>query len=245
MMKHFQPEMSFDEKVAESYDDLSMRGDEAATIAFLAELGRGETVLELAIGTGRIALPLADQGVHVDGIDFSPAMVDRLRAKPGGEKISVVMGNFADVAVPGQYRLIYIVFNTLFNLLTQEEQVRCFKNTAAHLLKAGHFMVEGDVPSQWVSLPEQQYVHLEGVEVDRVRLDMARFDLVTQVLEETHVVLSSKGIELHPIVTRYAWPAELDLMARLAGLSLKERWGGWNRERFTGNSRNCISVYGW
>ncbi len=103
--------------------------------------------------------------------------------------------------------------------------------------------MEGDTPAQWVHLPDQQYVHLEGVEVDLARLDMAKYDPVTQVLEETHVVLSSAGVELHPIVTRYAWPAELDLMARIAGLRLVERWGGWNREAFTGNSRNCVSVY--
>jgi hypothetical protein len=181
----------------------------------------------------------------VDGIDFSQAMVGKLRTKPGGEKIAVMMGNYADVAVPGQYRLIYIVYNTLYNLLTQDEQVRCFKSVAAHLMKDGHFVVEGDVPWQWTRLPDQQYVRLEGVEVDQARLDLARYDPVTQVLEETHLVISSSGIELHPIVTRYAWPAELDLMARLAGLRLVERWGSWNREKYSGESRNCISVYGW
>ena len=243
-MKKYKPEMSFDESTAKSYDDLAQRGDEAATVAFLAELARGGPALELAIGTGRIAIPLSERGIRVDGIDFSTAMVAKLRAKPGAEKIAVTMGNFADVAVSGSYRLIYVVFNTLFNLLTQDEQVRCFENVAAHLMDDGVFVVEGLVPDELFRLRNNQYVDLEALEVGQVRLDVARHDPVKQLLEETHVVLSSEGIQLNPIVTRYAWPSELDLMARLAGLKLKERWGGWSREPFTGSSKNCISVYG-
>ncbi len=243
-MQNYRPEMSFDEQVAETYDDQALRGDEAATVAFLAGWARGGPALELAIGTGRIALPLAQRGVQVDGIDFSPPMLAKLRAKPGAEAIGITLGNFADVAVPGAYRLIYLVFNTLFNLLTQDEQVRCFENVAAHLTDDGVFVVEGDTPAEWHRLRNYQYVDLEGLEPGEVRLDVARYDPVSQRLEETHVVLSSAGIQLHPIVTRYAWPAELDLMARLAGLKLQERWGGWNREPFTAASRNCISVYG-
>jgi hypothetical protein len=210
----------------------------------LEQLARGGPALELAIGTGRIALPLSDRGIRVDGIDFSSAMVAKLRTKPGAEKIAITMGNFADVAVPNTYRLIYVVFNTLFNLLTQDEQVRCFENVAAHLTDDGLFVVEGQVPYDWYRLRNNQYVDLEKVEVGNVRLDVARHDPVKQLLEETHVVLSSTGVQLNPIVTRYAWPAELDLMARIAGLQLKERWGGWGREPFTGTSRNCVSVYG-
>lgn len=242
-MKKYKPVMSFDEGAADVYDD-DERGDEAATVAFLEELARGGPALELAIGTGRIALPLSGQGIRVDGIDFSSAMVAKLQAKPGADKIGITMGNFADLAVPDTYRLIYVVFNTLFNLLTQEEQVRCFENVAAHLTGDGLFVIEGEVPSEWYRLRNNQYVDLEGVEVDNVRLDVARYDPVKQLLEETHVVLSSTGIRLNPIVTRYAWPSELDLMARIAGLALKERWGGWSREPFTGSSKNCVSVYG-
>lgn len=154
------------------------------------------------------------------------------------------MGNFADVAVPNTYRLIYLVFNTLFNLLTQDEQVRCFENVAAHLTDDGLFVVEGEVPSGWYRLRNNQYVDLEALEVGSVRLDVARYDPVKQLLEETHVVLSHQGVQLNPIVTRYAWPSELDLMARIAGLQLKERWGGWSREPFTDSSGNCVSVYG-
>ena len=185
-MKKYKPVMSFDEDVANSYDDLAIRGDEAATVAFLEQMARGGPALELAIGTGRIALPLSDRGIRVDGIDFSSAMVAKLRTKPGAEKIAITMGNFADVAVPNTYRLIYVVFNTLFNLLTQDEQVHCFENVAAHLTDDGLFVVEGEVPADWYRLRNNQYVDLEKVEVGNVRLDVARHDPVKQLLEETH-----------------------------------------------------------
>lgn len=243
-MKNYRPVMSFNDDTAAIYDDLAVRGDETATVAFLERLALGGPALELAIGTGRIALPLAARGIRVDGIDFSPAMVARLRSKPDSDQITITMGNFADVAVSGSYRLIYVVFNTLFNLLTQEEQVRCFENAAAHLTEDGVFVVEGGVPAEWYGLRGSQYVDLEALEVGSVRLDVARYDPVRQLLEETHVVLTPAGIQLNPIVTRYAWPSELDLMARLAGLRLKERWGGWSQEAFTGDSKNCVSVFG-
>jgi len=243
-MENYRPVMSFDGDVAQGYDELAQRGDEMATVAFLEQWAREGPALELAIGTGRIALPLAARGIRVDGIDFSPAMVAKLRAKPRGAEIVVTLGDFADVAVPGSYRLIYVVFNTLFNLLTQDAQVRCFENVAAHLTDDGVFIVEGGVPAEWYRLRNDQYVDLEAISVGKVRLDVARYDPVKQLLEETHVVLASTGIQLTPIVTRYAWPSELDLMARIAGLRLKERWAGWSREPFTGTSRNCVSVYG-
>jgi SAM-dependent methyltransferase len=243
-MDKYQPVMSFNEDVANVYDDGPQRGDEIATVAFLEQIARGGPALELAIGTGRIALPSAARGIRVDGIDFSPAMVARLRAKPGGAQITVTMGNFADVPVSGHYRLIYVVFNTLFNLLTQDEQVRCFENVAAHLTGDGSFVVEGAVPADLYRLRNDQYVDLEAIAVGNVRFDVARYDPVKQLLEETHVVLSNTGIHLNPIVTRYAWPAELDLMARIAGIHLKERWAGWGREPFTSTSSNCVSVYG-
>ncbi len=243
-MKKYSPGMSFDEAAAERYDELTRRGDEAETVLFLETLARGGPALELAIGTGRIALPLAARGIRVDGIDFSPAMVAKLRAKPGGDQLEVTMGDFADVAVSGSYRLIYIVFNTLFNLLTQDDQVRCFENVAAHLSEDGLFVVEGGVPAEWHRLRNNQYVDLEAIDAGSVQLDVARYDPVTQLLEETHVTLSGAGIQLNPIVTRYAWPAELDLMARIAGLRLKARWAGWRREPFTATSNNCISVFG-
>jgi hypothetical protein len=243
-MEKYKPVMSFGKDVAEVYDDVAQRGDEMATVAFLEQLARGGPALELAIGSGRIALPLAARGIRVDGIDFSSAMVAKLRAKPGGDQIAVTMGDFADVAVPGTYRLIYVVFNTLFNLLTQDEQVRCFENVAAHLTNDGSFVVEALVPAFLYRLRNDQYVDAEAIEIEQVRLDVLRHDAAKQMIEESHVSISHAGVCLNPVVQRYAWPSELDLMARIAGLWLKDRWGGWSREPFTSTSSNCVSVYG-
>ncbi|MGH2599638.1 MAG: class I SAM-dependent DNA methyltransferase [Dehalococcoidia bacterium] len=242
-MKNYQPAMSFGEEVAAMYRDVQ-RGDEVAAVAFLESLAGGGPALELAVGAGRIALPLAAQGIRVDGIDISPAMVAQLRAKPGGDQIVVTIGDFAAVPVPGAYRLIYVVWNTLFNLLTQDDQVRCFENVAAHLTDDGSFVIEAFLPGYLYRLRDHQYVDAEAVEVDEVRLDVARHDPVTQLLEESHVHLTREGVRVYPIVARYAWPSELDLMARIAGLRLKERWAGWNRELYTATSSNLVSVYG-
>jgi SAM-dependent methyltransferase len=241
-MENYEPAMSFDEQTAARYDDVS-RGDEAAAVALLEQLAGGGPALELAIGTGRIALPLSARGIRVDGIDLSPAMVARLRAKPGGDQLSVTIGDLADVPVEGSYRLVYVVFNTLFNLLTQEEQVRCFENVAARLTDDGSFVVEAGVPAWLYRLERNQHVDAEAIGVGEVRLDVARHDPVTQRLEESHVHLTRDGVRLYPIITRYSWPSELDLMARIAGLRLKERWDGWEREPFT-STGNCVSVYG-
>jgi SAM-dependent methyltransferase len=242
-MKGYKPLISFGEDVAEMYRDVQ-RGDESAAVTFLAQLANGGPALELAIGAGRIAVPLAARGIQVDGIDISPAMLDQLRAKPGGDKISVTVGDFADVPVTGVYRLIFVVWNTLFNLLTQEDQVRCFQNVAAHLTADGSFVVETYVPAFLYRLRNDQYVDAEMIEVDEVQLDVLRHDAGTQMLEESHVSLSQAGIRLNPVVQRYAWPSELDLMARIAGLRLKERWGSWNRDPFNANSAIHVSVYG-
>lgn len=243
-MKGYEPIMTFDEKNAEVYDDLAHRGDEAATVAFLEGLAGGGPALELAVGTGRIALPLAARGIRVDGIDFSPPMVSKLRAKPGGDELSVTMGDFADVDVSGTYRLIYIVFNSFFNLLTQDDQVRCFENVASHLADGGSFVVEGGCTLGFLDhLRSGQYVEAESIEVDAVRFDLLRLDPAAQMLYENHVRVSHDGVTFNPVVQRYAWPSELDLMARIAGLRLEARWGGWNRETFTAGSANVISVY--
>jgi SAM-dependent methyltransferase len=242
-MDGFDPMSSFGERSAAVYDD-APRGDEEAAVAFLERHARGGPALELAVGTGRIALPLAARGIRVDGIDQSAAMVARLRAKPGGDAIAVTMGDYADVAVDGTYALVFVVYNTLYNLLTQDDQVRCVANVADHLGDDGVFVVEAAVPSYLYRLPEGQYVDAEAVELGAVTLDVGRYDPVTQVLDESHVVLSPAGIEVFPIVTRYVWPSELDLMARLAGLRLVERWGGWSGEPFTAASPLHVSVYG-
>lgn len=235
--------MSFGEDTAARYDDVP-RGDEQVAVDFLAQLAGDGPALELAIGTGRIALPLAARGIPVHGIDFSPAMVARLRQKPGGDQIPVTIGDFSEVPVPGTFRLIYVVFNTLFNLLTQDEQVRCFQNVAAHLADDGAFVVEAFVPTYLTRLRDDQYVDAEAIGVDEVKLDVGRHDPVAQLLYESHVSLTAQGIRLNPIVTRYAWPSELDLMARIAGLHLEGRWGGWLREPFIAASRLHVSVYG-
>jgi SAM-dependent methyltransferase len=242
-MKGYEPVMSFGDDVAQIYRDIQ-RGDEIAAVAFLEQLAGPGPALELAIGTGRIALPLAARGIRVDGVDISPAMVDQLRAKPGGDQLSVTIGDFADVPVPGTYRLIFVVWNTLFNLLTQEDQVRCFENVAAHLTDDGSFVVEALVPAFLYRLRNNQHVDAEAIEVDEVRLDVLRHDAATQMLEESHVSLSRAGVRLNPVVQRYAWPSELDLMARIAGLRLKGRSGGWDREPFNSSSSWHVSVYG-
>jgi SAM-dependent methyltransferase len=234
--------MSFGEDVAELYRSVQ-RGDEDAAVAFLARLAGAGPVLELAIGTGRIALPLAARGLRVDGVDISPAMIAQLRAQPGGAELSVTVGDFADVPMTGAYRLIYVVWNTLFNLLTQDDQVRCFTNVANHLTDDGSFVVEAYVPAFLYRLRNDQYVEAEAIQVDEVRLDLLRHDMTTQTIEESHVTLSRAGVHLNPVVQRYSWPSELDLMARIAGLRLQERWGGWNREPFSGSSSLHVSVY--
>jgi SAM-dependent methyltransferase len=242
-MRGFDPFQAFGEAVAETYD-AAPRGDETDAVAFLAEAARGGPALELAIGTGRIGLPLAEQGIRVDGVEISPAMVAKLRAKPGGDRLAVTLGDFAEVPVLGSYRLIFVVFNTFFNLLTQDDQVRCFENVAGHLVADGVFVIEAFVPTFLTRLRDNQYVDAEWIEVGEVRLDVGRHDPVTQTLDESHVTLTPGGVRLSPIVCRYAWPSELDLMARLAGLRLHARWGGWRNEPFTAASPLHVSVYG-
>jgi SAM-dependent methyltransferase len=241
-VRDYHPADSFDEESAARYDE-HRRGDEDVAVALLAELAGDGPALELAIGTGRIALPLAARAIRVDGIDISEAMVAQLRAKPGGADLDVVIGDMADVPVDGEYQLVYVVFNSLFNLLIQDDQVRCFENVAAHLRTGGVFVIEAFTPWVLVRMRDDQYVDAERVEPAAVHLDVARHDPVTQTLDENHVRLSPRGVELNPIVTRYAWPSELDLMARIAGLRLRDRWGDWNRRPFAGDSSLHVSVY--
>lgn len=245
-MKDFDPAKSFGRTIAEG-DPHRLRGDEDDTVAFLRELANGGSpgggpALELAIGTGRIARPLAATGVRVEGIDISQPMVDVLRQQPGGADIPVTMGNYRDVPVDGEYRLIYIVYNTIHNLLTQDDQVQCFINVAKHLTADGVFVVEA-IPHRELNLAANQYVHAESVELKSVTLDVARYDPTTQILDESHVLISKDGARLFPIVTRHIWPSEMDLMARIAGLRLKARYGNWRKEPYDANSRNIISVY--
>ncbi|MDQ3963733.1 MAG: class I SAM-dependent methyltransferase [Actinomycetota bacterium] len=213
-----------------------------STVARLRELAGDGRALELAIGTGRIALPLHEGGVAVHGIDISEAMVAKLRTKPGGKDIPVTMGDFADVDVEGTYRLIYLVFNTLFALTSQEDQVRCFANVARHLDRRGAFVVECFVPDL-ARFDRHQRVQATRVRVDMAGLEISRHDPVAQQIDSQFVVVGPAGNELYPVHIRYAFPSEIDLMARLAGLRLRARYGGWNEEPFTSDSPAHVSIY--
>jgi SAM-dependent methyltransferase len=241
-MEGYRPE-SYGDRIADVYDALMAElPDPADCVDRPAELAGPGPALELGIGTGRVALPLAARGVQVHGIDASAAMVERLRAKPGGEAIAVSFGDFADVPVDGSYRLVYVVFNTFFALLTQDDQVRCFAGVAGRLARGGAFVLTGFVPDQGLYSGGQS-VRTTHLGLDQVRLDLARHDAAAQRVDFQHVVLSEGGIRLYPGAIRYAWPSELDLMARLAGLRLRERWGGWRREPFGPDSGLHVSVY--
>jgi SAM-dependent methyltransferase len=232
---------TYGERIADVYD-ATYAGYEHATIALLADLAHGGRALELGIGTGRIALPLAATGVEVHGIDASEAMVTRLRAKPGGADLPVSLGDFADVAVDGQFSLIFVVLNTFTALPSQEEQVGCFRNVAQHLTNDGVFVVEMFVPDL-ARFTRGQYAVASVVGTDRVGLDVARHDPVHQQTVHQHIEITERGIRLYPAQLRYVWPAELDLMAQLAGMRLRHRWGGWQGEPFTAASGAHISVY--
>jgi SAM-dependent methyltransferase len=199
-------------------------------------------VLELAVGTGRIALPLAEGGIDVHGIDASEAMVSRLRSKPGGERIRVKIGDFADVPVDGQYTLVYIVFNTLFALQTQEAQVRCFENVAAHLADDGVFVVEAFVPDL-TRFDRDQRTETMQIGLDHAWLALARHLPAAQRVQGQHVSVSEEGVRFYPVYLRYAYPSELDLMARLARLRLRDRFDGWRGKPFAGPTQSCVSVY--
>jgi SAM-dependent methyltransferase len=241
-VKGFDPKTSFGEEISKRYVADEARGDEEETVAFLAGLVGEHDALELAIGAGRIALPLARAGVHVDGIEQSPHMVDRLREKPGGDGLHVVIGDMASASMGRTYGLVYLVYNTIGNLITQDEQVRCFENAARHLTGDGVLVLECRVPTA-PKRPEGQFVEAEEVAADRVTLHVARYDPVTQILDANHVHIGADGIEFGPISLRLANPPEFDLMARIAGLRLRDRFGGWHREPFTAASWRHVSVY--
>jgi SAM-dependent methyltransferase len=241
-MKGFDPQTSFGYEVSKRYDATETRGDEEETVAFLAGLAGSADALELAIGTGRIALPLTRAGVRVDGIELSRDMVDRLREKPGGDGVNVVIGDMSSVDTGSRYGLVYLVYNTIGNLLSQEDQVRCFQNAARHLTDDGVFVLECRVPTA-PARTGHRYVEAELVTADLLTLDVARYDPVTQLLDENHVHITAQGIRLGPICLRLAHPPEFDLMARIAGLRLRHRSGGWRGEPFTAASWRHVSVY--
>lgn len=237
----FEPD-TFGKLNADDYDLLHDPGTTDETVALIAQIAAGGRTLELAIGTGRIALPLAAQGLDIHGIEGSPEMVAKLREKPGGEAIPVVIGDFADVAVTGPFDHVFLVFNTLFNLTSQEHQVRCFQNVANCLRDGGTFLVETFVPDV-TQYRGGQNLRTMQVGFKSVWLEATMHDPVRQVVEHQRVRITEDGTRLVPLLMRYAWPSEIDLMAQLAGLRLKERWGGWHREPFTVDSKMHVSVY--
>jgi SAM-dependent methyltransferase len=234
---------TYGDRIADVYDAFYEETlDTDRAVEALAELASGGPVVELAIGTGRLALPLVEHGLEVHGIDASEQMVARLRAKPGGEAIPVTIGDFADVPVEDSYRLIFIAFNTLFALLTQEDQLRCFANVAKHLTDDGVFAVEAFFPDL-ARFDRDQRTQATWVDAGRVLLDASRHSPVEQRVDSQHIVITEAGTKLYPVSLRYAFPSELDLMARLAGLELRERWGSWQRDPFTAESGRHVSVY--
>ena len=238
------PDGYFGEDVAERYDDGSweMFSPEVLepTVDLLAELAGGGRALELGIGTGRVALPLAERGVEVHGIDLSRAMVAKLREKPGGDRVPVEIGDFASTRLDGTFTLAYLVFNTINNLTTQPEQVAAFRNAAAHLEPGGCFLIEVGVP-QLRRLPPGETFHVFAASETHWGFD--EYDVANQGLVSHHFTLRDGQIVRRSIPFRYVWPAELDLMARLAGMTLRDRWSGWRREPFTSESRKHVSVW--
>ena len=238
------PKVYFDERIAKGYDASSADMFDPAVVEpavdLLAELAGDGHTLELGIGTGRIALPLSGRGVRVHGIDLSEAMLAELRAKPGAEAIGLTVGDFATTAVAGTFRLAYLVYNTITNLTTQDEQVACFRNVAAHLESGGCFVIEVGVPGLR-RLPPGETVR--AFHVSPTRLGFDEYDVGRQILVSSHYWFVDDRVEIFSAPYRYVWPSELDLMARLAGMTLRERWGGWRREPFTSDSTTHVSVW--
>jgi SAM-dependent methyltransferase len=238
------PEDYFGEHVASRYDEWDAAAFEPAAVDpvvdFLAGLAGDGAALELGIGTGRIALPLAARGVHVHGIELSSAMVARLKAKPGSEAIGVSVGDFATTRVDEMFALAYLVVNTIMNLTTQAEQVACFRNVAAHLAPGGCFVVEVGVP-QLRRLPPGDTVRAFDISPERLGFD--EYDVAAQGLVSHHYRTVDGALDVVSVPFRYVWPSELDLMAQLAGMTLHERWGGWRQEPFTSDSEMHVSVW--
>ena len=234
----------FGEAVAAKYDESSAEMFDPQVVEpvvdVLAEIAGGGRALELGVGTGRIALPLARRGVPVRGIDLSRAMVARLRAKPGGDAIGVTIGDFATTKVDGAFSVVYLVFNTIGNLVTQDAQVACFQNAAAQLEPGGCFVIEVGVPDLRLLPPGQDVVMFQ---VSPTRWAFDRYDVATQAMSSNYIeVVDGRG-RYRSIPFRYVWPAELDLMARLAGLRLRDRWADWSRAPFTSESGRHVSIW--
>lgn len=237
-------ESRFDEWIAERYDILWPELFEPAvldsTVDFLAELSDGGPALELGIGTGRIALPLSQRGVRVHGIELSPAMVTQLQAQPGGSSIEVTIGDFATTKVDGAFTLVYLLRNTITNLTTQDEQVECFRNAATHLQPGGCFVIENYIP-ELRRLPPGETTHV--FTATPTHIGVGDYDVAAQIEISNHWWVIEGELKTFSSPHRYVWPSELDLMARLAGMTLRERWSDWHRAPFASESRSHISVW--
>jgi SAM-dependent methyltransferase len=233
---------TFGELNADDYDALHDPGTTQESVALIQEIAAGGRVLELAIGTGRMSIPLAENGLEISGIEGSPDMVEKLRGKPGGKNIPVVIGDIADVEIEGPFDHVFLVFNTLFNLTSQEAQVRCFRNVARRLREGGTFLVETFVPDA-EHIRSGQWIRTMKVDFSSVWIEAAQHDPIAQTFDFQRIRIAESGLRLVPLVMRYAFPPEMDLMAQLAGLRLKNRWGGWRREPFTADSKMHVSLY--
>ena len=238
------PENYFDARVAKDYDnrwpELFEPGVVDPAVDFLAALAGDGAALELGIGTGRLALPLSERGVRVHGIELSPDMAGQLRTKPGADRIAVTIGDFSSTRVDGTFSVVYLVRNTITNLTSQDAQVDCFRTTAEHLGPGGHFVIEVYVP-ELRRLPPGETYH--PFDVTPTHIGIEEYDVARQIAYSHHYWVDDDRLQTFSAPFRYVWPSELDLMARLAGLSLTERWSGWHREPFTGESRSHISVW--
>ncbi len=233
---------TYGQRIAGVYDDWHTEA-EPEEVELLCELAGEGPVLELGVGTGRLALPLARRGLQMHGIDSSDAMVAKLREKPGGDSVAVTLGDFQNFDLTERFSLVLVVFNTFFTLTDQEAQVACFSSVSRHLLPGGRFLVEAFVPDLG-RFDRGQRVGVVRVGLNEVRLDCSRHDAVTQSVTTQHIVLGSGSIHLYPLQIRYAWPSELDLMAKLVGLQLEARWDGWDCRPYTAGSKTTISVWG-
>jgi SAM-dependent methyltransferase len=227
-------------RVAERYDERTSGMPVEPIVDFVAELAGGGPALELGIGTGRIALPLAAHGVRVHGIELSPDMVAQLRSKPGADRVDVTIGDFATTRVASTFSVAYLVANTIMNLTSQDAQLACFENVAAHLQPGGCFVIEVLVPGLR-RLPPGDTFQIFDVSDGHIGFD--EIDVATQHLVSHHFWIDGDTVETTSPPFRYVWPSELDLMARIAGLTLRERWGGWRREQFTSESDKHVSVW--
>ena len=241
-MASFDDPAFYGDRWAAVYDELVRVDDPTAAAEFLTGLADGGQALELAIGTGRVALPLAARGVRVHGIDASQAMVDQLRVKPGGDAIPITIGDMAEVGVTGSFRLVYLVFNTLFGLLSQQSQAKCFSNVARVLEPGGLFVIECLVPDV-TRYRHGQVVQVREVTEDSATLQLSLHDAAAQRVTTQVITFDHRGMQMRPLAIRYSWPGELDLMADQAGLKLRERYSGWDRQPFESTSAGHVSVY--